>query len=331
MLKKNNFFILTLLLLEMTSCCRPNGQGNVEIPSTWQSPIKEGMTLEDPSCFHWWEALNDPILTSFIMDAANRNHDVLIADLQSKNVLLKTMNDVSADIAKNYIEFRGLQIRLKILNESIKAQNEILTLNKDLSNRGFFGVTKENEDQKNFESFLMERSLINFSMEKIIFHLSTLLNYSPELLNKTLCQSQNLPDLTGDNPVGYPADLICHDPSVKEARKQYKTSGTKLALYNYQKTVLDTLERAETALAAFNYERDKIYYLENAKSLKAESHQLAKDLNNRGLKDDRDVLLAYQESLSEENSLIQGKIDLLISYIDLYHTLSCAWEACESQ
>lgn len=330
MLKKNNFFILTLLLLEMTSCCRPNcsDQGNIEIPCTWQSPIKEEMTLEDPSCFLWWEALNDPLLTSLIMEAANRNQDVLIAGLKSKNMLLKTMNDVSAEIAKNYIEFRGLQMRLKVLNESIKAQGEILILNKDLSDRGFFGVAKEKEDQKNFESFLMQRSLINFSMEKIIFHLSTLLSYPPRILNETLCQFQDLPDLMGDKPVGYPTDLICHDPSVKEARKQYEASGTKQSLYNYQKTVLDALESAETALAAFNYERDKIHYLENAKSLKVESHQLTKDLNNQGLKDERDVLLAYQEFLSEENSVIQGKVELLISYINLYHTLSCAWEAC---
>lgn len=262
------------------------------------------------------------------MEAANRNQNVLIASLGTKNILLKTMNDVSAEIAKNYIEFRGLQMRLKILNENIRVQSEILTLNKELSNKGFFGVEKENEDQKNLESLLMQQPLIHFSMEKIIFHLSTLLSYPPRIINETLCQSQDLPDLTGDSPVGSPMDLICHDPSVKEARKQYKASGANQSLYNYRQVILETLENAENALAAFNYERDKIHYLESAKTLKTESYQLIKDLNSQGFKDDRNVLLAYQELLSEENSVIQGKIDLLISYINLYHALSSAWEVC---
>jgi outer membrane protein TolC len=190
MLRKSSFFILTFLLLEMTSCSFPkrSSLGDVVIPCTWQSSIKEGMTLENPSCFLWWEELNDPLLTSFIIEAANRNRDVLIANLKSKYALLKTMNDVSAEIAKNYIEFRGLQLRLKNLNENFAAQNEILTQNKDLSNSGFFGVTKENEDQISLESFLMQRALILFSMDKITFHLSTLLNYSPGILGEILCQ-----------------------------------------------------------------------------------------------------------------------------------------------
>lgn len=265
------------------------------------------------------------------MESADRNQDVLLAGLESNSLLLKTLNDISAEIAKNYIEFRGLQMRLKILNENIRVQHEILTLNKELSGKGFFDLEKENEDQKNLESLLMQQPLIQFSMDKIIFHLSTLLSYPPRTLNETLCQPQDLPDLIGDNPVGYPTDLICHDPSVKKARKQYKASGSKQSRYSYQKIVLDTLESAETALTAFNYERDKVHYLESIKNLKAASYQLTKDLNSQGFKDDRDVLLAYQELLSEENSVIQGKVDLLINYINLYHTISFAWEICIPQ
>jgi len=265
------------------------------------------------------------------MEATNQNRDVLIASLESENTLLKTKNDVSAEIAKNYVEFRGLQLRLTVLNENMKAQNTLLRLNKDLSKGGFFGEAQEIEDQKNLESLLTQQSLINFSKEKIIFRLSTLLNYPSGLLTEMLCQSQDLPSLINDYPIGCPTDLICHDPSIKEARKQYDCGRTSQALYNYQKVVLDTLESAETALAAFNYESDKLHRLENTKSLQLKSHQLTKYLNGLGLKDDRDALLAYQEFLSEENSVIQGNVDLLVAYINLYHILSCAWETCCTQ
>lgn len=332
MQKKNNFFILSLLLLGMTSCApKFSDQGdsctcqNIVIPSAWETPIPEEMTLEDPSCFLWWEALKDPILISLIMEAPNRNQDVLLARLGSKNILLKTINDVSAEIAKNYIEYRGLQMRLKVLNENIEIQWRVSLLNIELSVKGFFDAEKENRDQKTFESLLVQKPLIHFAMEKIIFHLSTLLSYPPKVLREILCQSQDLPVLMGENPVGYPEDVICHDPSVKEARKQY-TCGNKQGFYNYNKVVLETLENAETALTAFAYQKDKITYLKSTKSLVTESFKETKDLKGKGLKDDRDLLLAHQALLSEESSVIQGRIDLLVSYINLYQAISCPWE-----
>lgn len=292
----------------------------------WNSPVTKEMTLDDPSCFLFWEALNDPILTSFILRASDHNPDVLISGFESKNSSLKTINDVSAEIARNYIEYRGFQIRLNILDENIKIQREILTLNRELSIKGLYGAEKENDDKKNLESLLIQRPLILFSMEKIIFHLSTLLYYPVSVLNDTLCQSKNLPKFTESLPIGYPEDLICNNPSVKESRKQYRSNGTKLSFYNYQKTVLEALETAETALAAFNQENEKWQYLENAKNLRVQAYQLTKDLNHQGLKDDRDVLIAYQELISEENSVVQGHVDLLVSYINLYHAVSYCWE-----
>lgn len=318
----------------MTSCCPPNciNQGIIDPPCTWQTSIKEGMTTEDPLCFLWWEALDDTLLTSLIMEASVRNKDVLLAGLGSKETLVKAINKVSGEVAKNYIEFRGLQIRLKILKETIEAQEEILTINKGLSNRGFFDLAEKDEDKKNLDSLLMQKSLIEFSIEKTIFHLSTLLGYPPGILNlETLCQFQDLPKLPYDIPVGSPEDLLCRHPAIREARKGYVTKRSEQTLYHYQKTILSVLESAESALAAFNYDRDKIHYLENTKHLKAESHQLTKDLYNQGLKDDRDVLMAYQGFLSEENALIQGNIELLISYVNLYDALGYDCEAyCNS-
>lgn len=330
MLKKSS---LTLLFLGLTSCCRPDccdrgiccDRGNLEIPYSWQA-IKEGMTLEDPSCFHWWTALNDPTLTTLVMEAIHRNRDVLLAGLGSCDSYLKSMHDVSAEVAKNYVELRGLQLRLGVLDEQVKAQSTLATLNKDLSKGGFFDEVKENEDQKNLELLLSQQSQLNFSKEKIIFHLSTLVNYQPELLTAMLCQPQDLPNLCGEYPLGCPRDFICCDISIREARKQYACSGTRQALYNYQKVVLDTLESAETALAAFYYARDKFQHLENAKNLQLKTYQSTTYLNGLGLKDDREVLLASQELLVEEDALIQGKVDLLTSYIDLYRILSCGWE-----
>lgn len=317
----------------MTSCSPPTStcifyQEAIDIPCTWQSPIEYGVSLGDPSCFLWWEELNDPLLTSLIENASTRNKDVLLAGMQSHEKLLQTISKVSFEVAKSYIELRGLQMRLKALEASIEAQTEIFAANDVLSNRGFFSLLEENEDRKNLNDLLVQKPLIELSLKKAIFHLSTLLGYPPGFLYETLCQPQDLPELPCEIPVGLPMDLICRNPTVQEDQMLYAATRSEQAFHNYQKTVLDALENTESALAAFHYDREKFHYLESSKKIKAESYQVTRDLYNQGFKDERDVLRARQELLLIEDALIQSKVDVLISYITLYQTLGGGWEAC---
>lgn len=314
----------------MASCSSPCfiSQETIEIPCGWQSSSECGVNNNDFSCFHWWKALDDLLLTSLIECASVRNKDVILAKFQSKDELLKTINRVSVETAKSYIELRGLQMRSKVLNANIESQNEILTINAGLSNRGFFNLIEENEDLNNLNSLLVQKSSIELSIKKLIFHLSTLLGYPPGVLNDTLCQSQALPELCCTIPVGFPLDLICRNPTVQEVKKEYAATRNAQSFHHYQKIILDSLENAENSLATFNHARDKIHYLEKSKQLKNESYKLIDDLYNQGFKDDRDLLMAHQELLSEEDALIQGKVELLISYVNLYYALGGAWEVC---
>lgn len=336
MRKKSNVLIFTFLLLGTTSCSRLSQffrpactvQESVEIPCTWHSSTPYGVTEEDPSCYLWWETLNDPALSFLIQEAPDRNQDILLAALQSQDLRNKAKSDVNGEIARNVIEYRGLQMRLKILDENRKTQEEILSLNKELSDTGFYDIAKENENKRILDSFAAQRSLLVLSTEKNVFRLATLLNYPPRIIENILSQPQDLPDLKTDNPIGSPEDILYRDPSVTEARKLYRTAKTKQSLYHYQKTVLDTLERAENALATFRHAKDKVAYAENAKNLKADTYRLITDLYNRGFKDTLDVLQAHQEVLSEEDSLIQTKVGLLVAYIEIYHALSSPQETC---
>src|SRR5271155_4140672 len=105
-LKKNSLY--TVMLCLMTSCSLMGPyRDTIEIPCDWQTPLDEGMTLNDPACFRWWEPLDDPLLTEFIELAALNNDDIHLASMQSKEKWLQTVNLVAAELAKNYIELRG--------------------------------------------------------------------------------------------------------------------------------------------------------------------------------------------------------------------------------
>jgi outer membrane protein TolC len=342
MLKKNNFLIF-ILLLGMTGCRPPSKpQSNptsilptcnfyhepIVIPDSWQSPIECGMNVNDPCCFYWWDELDDPLLRSLIETASFRNKDILLASLQSRESSLKTVNSVSSEVAKSYIELRGLQMRLQVIDASIEAQNEISATGKGLSKRGFLSLIEENEDKKNLNLLLVQKSSIERSIQKTIFHLSTLLGFPPDVSYETLSPPQDLPELPCEFPVGLPMDLICRSPVVQEAKKNYMAAKSEEAFLNYQKTILEALENSESALTAFQIERQRFQYVETNIKITAESHQLIKDLYNQGFKDERDVLRTQQEFLTEKEALIQSKVDLLISYVLLYQTLGGGWEAC---
>ena len=53
----------------------------LETPCEWHQRF-EGMQLDSPDCFVWWENLNDPILNSLIEQAALQNLDLSIAALR---------------------------------------------------------------------------------------------------------------------------------------------------------------------------------------------------------------------------------------------------------
>lgn len=334
MLKKNNFIVF-LILLGLTSCSRAPRQASntfcheaFEIPCRWESSVEYEVNLEDPCCFLWWDELGDPMLISLVDLATIRNKDILLAGKESKEKLLQTVNTVTSEVAKSYIELRGLQMRLKVLKANIEVQKQIFTTQKGLLNEGFSNLIEENEDKKNLNLLLVQKSLVESSIEKTSAHLSMLLGYPSGVLHTPLCECHDLPELPCHMPVGTPLDLLCRNQPVQDARKEYVAQRNEQTFYNYQTAMLSALENMESALAAFHYEREKYLYLEDTQKVKADSYQLTLDLYNRGFKDERDVLIALQEFLVQEEALIQSKADLLVSYTLLYQALGVGWEAC---
>lgn len=316
------------LLMVTTSCCSKfcSEDETIEIPCDWHTPIERGMTLEDPACFRWWEAFDDYLLIALIEKAAAKNKDVRLAASVSKENLLEVVNTVAAEIARNYIELRGLQARSEIFEESIEAEDRVLALNDGLSTKGLYSLIEQNESKKNLEALLVQKSQIELGIKKTIFHLSVLVGDPPDSLFESLNLHQKLPEIPTEFPVGLPMELVERNPTIRTSKKVYDSSHNKQAYFSYQKTILNVLEEAEKAITTFQFELDKVGYLNNTRELKNKSHILIRDLYEQGLKDDRDLLRAYQEVLFEDNLFIQSQVELLNSYVNIYQVLGTGWE-----
>lgn len=331
LIKKNRLLsqrIFFLSLVAMTGCGRSAlYQESIEIPCAWHTTLATE-TSDDITCLRWWEAFNDSLLNSLIEEAAFRNNDVNLAASQSKEKLLETVNGITSEIAQNYIQLRGLQQRLNTLQKNIALQSSLLSMGEGLLQQGFIDTFNQNENKSNLNSLWVQKTEIEVSIKKIIYHLSTLLNYAPDGLYELLNPTQELPEFPFEIPLDSPQDLVQRHPGIKEAKKTYEKTGNQQAFYSYQKKLLGVLEDVEVALASLLASEEKMSHAENTLRLKKESYQYTQDLFNREQKDALDILRAQQELLAQEDSIIQNKVELLTSYVNLYRALNTGWEVC---
>lgn len=317
MLKKNSVWIFCLML---AGCSAYKGSFNV--PDAWHTPLIAEMTVEDPACFAWWEAFEDDILNDLIEQAC-KNPDVQLA--MCAGGALEAANKVAADIARSYIELRGLQERVEGIEKQITAQETSLELGGGLSGVGFTSTIHQNENAERLYTLFTQKLEVMLSINKAIFHLASLTTEPLDCLYDRLCPKP-LFNLPCELPVGTPCDIVQNHPGISDARKAYNKSSNRLAFFNYQKKVLSVFEDVESALAALRADQKTLCFLENVKDLKAENYQLINDLNQQGLKSDADLQAAFQELLSAEDAYIQSKTKFLIDYVNLYQAQGGGWE-----
>lgn len=310
MLKTNSVWIFCVLLAGCSVY-----KGSIEIPEEWHTPLTAKMTSEDPSCFPWWEAFGDDILNDLIGNVC-KNPDVQLAACGGNS--LEAANKAAADIARSYIELRGLQARFEVLDKQITAQDTSLSLSEGLSGVGFISAVHQNNNAELLYAHLAQKSEIRVAMDRAIFHLASLTTEPLDCLYERLMGSHGDLSTPCEIPVGTPCDIVQNHPGIRDARKAYSKFPTRVAFFNYQKAVLSVMEEVESALAGLEAEQEVLGYLENVKDLKAENDQLTRDLNRQGLKSDAELQAAYQELLSAEDAYLQSKTKLLIDYVNLY-------------
>lgn len=115
--------------------------------------------------------------------------------------------------------------------------------------------------------------------------------------------------------------LLQQDVSLNKIRAQE-------SLFNYQKTVLESLEEVENSIASYRYEWERNQILEQTLQRDRESFRLMLDLYQRGVKGYLDVLTVNRSLVSSQEAYLQSQTEMLIHYISLYKALGGAWDLC---
>jgi outer membrane protein, multidrug efflux system len=127
---------------------------------------------------------------------------------------------LSAEVAKNYIELRGLQYRLSTLEKNVEAQKNAVQLNEELVGGGVISEIDSSQSENQLSILTAQKPLIELAITKSIHRLSILLGYVPGNLFDELALPCSLPMLPCDKPIGVPSELLRRRPDIRKAERE---------------------------------------------------------------------------------------------------------------
>lgn len=136
----------------------------------------------------------------------------------------ESYNDIwvslSAEIARNYIELRGFQKRLNILEKEIEFQMETISLTQELVKVGLATLLDIQQAKVELSILFSQRPPLELEIQKNIHHLSILLGYPPGDLFCELGEAKALPCLPCEKPISVPSEILRRRPDVRKAERE---------------------------------------------------------------------------------------------------------------
>jgi NodT family efflux transporter outer membrane factor (OMF) lipoprotein len=127
---------------------------------------------------------------------------------------------LSAEIAKNYIELRGLQQRLKVIHKTIQVQENTVKLTQELLARGIVDDVDANKSQSDLSELKAQQPLIELGIARAIHRIAILLGCAPGNLYDCLQAEALLPQLPCEKPIGMPSELLRRRPDIRKAERE---------------------------------------------------------------------------------------------------------------
>lgn len=124
-----------------------------------------------------------------------------------------------AEVARNYIEIRGTELRLEILDKQIEMQKEDFSLQKGLSDTGFIAHIEQKQIEEQLKLLQAQKPDLKLAIEKAIHRLSILLGYCPHALYEELSCPSPLPLLPFQKPIGIPSEILRSRPDIRRAER----------------------------------------------------------------------------------------------------------------
>jgi len=125
-----------------------------------------------------------------------------------------------AEVARNYIQLRGIQEQIAIANDNLKSATEILNLTHERTEKGL--VTGLDQENAAAEVESVKASLPQLHSQEIqaMNQLALLIDEPPGALQGTLAKGRMIPPAPAHVPLGIPSELARRRPDIRQAEAQ---------------------------------------------------------------------------------------------------------------
>jgi multidrug efflux system outer membrane protein len=199
------------------------GFGNVNIPGapaiSFPNPYNQFQLGADAS---WEIDLFGRVRRS--VEAANAD---LQASVEDQHAVLISL---CADVARNYMELRGAQLRKDVTAESLATQQELFELTRQ---RQAVGLTTELDVANagaQLDSTRAEVPQVDREVTQDINQLSLLMGREPDTLRSELQTSRPVPHAPPELPLGLPAELARRRPDIREAEARLHAATARIGV-----------------------------------------------------------------------------------------------------
>jgi len=135
-----------------------------------------------------------------------------------------------AETARDYLELRGAQERLRIARDNLAAQNDVLTLTRSKQSVGLdtdLDVARAASEVAATESSLAP---LEADARKLVHALSTLAGREPNELVPELAEAKPVPAEPPEVPVGLPSQLLKRRADIREAERQIAEANARIGV-----------------------------------------------------------------------------------------------------
>ena len=131
-----------------------------------------------------------------------------------------TAVSLTAEVALNYVEVRGLQLRLAIARANLASQSETLQLTEWREQAGLVGRQDVEQARTNREQTRAQIPTLETSLVEAEHNLDILLGTAPGTVHARLAAAGDLPTMPARIAVGIPADTLRRRPDIRAAERR---------------------------------------------------------------------------------------------------------------
>lgn len=148
------------------------------------------------------------------VEAAKADIDANVEDRRDVLVILL------AEVARNYIEVRGFQRRLEIVQKNIQTQKEAVEITRAKFKAGLTSELSSIQAEALLASTQSEVPALESILKQAIHRISILLGQNPCALLSELSEKAPIPTASPEVPAGLPSDILRRRPDVRRAERE---------------------------------------------------------------------------------------------------------------